>query len=249
MTAQQTKAASNFIDAFSGQLRQGLSAEPGLTPFLAGLAELEGIPSRSLCKSAEPAAVDRYLAPSLENIACPPALGRAVPALASSLPWYQVFDAAGAGNDLPPGLAEGMVACQVAGKVGLFKTTRIICGLFLLAPSLHYPTHQHSALEIYYVCSGGLSLQHGRKGQPFELTPGDWSITPSNRLHALRTAAQPCLIAFAWVGDISGANWWWEDQADGTWQRVAWERGDDGSWRRKRYEVVSEATLVEAGEL
>ena len=169
--------------------------------------------------------------------------------LAPLLRWYQVFDSAGDGDGLPPGLAEGMVAAQLAGRSGLIETDRVTCGLFLLAPGIHYPLHQHSALEIYYLCAGALTLQHGRSGQPFTLAPGEWSVTPSHRLHALQTHDDPCLLAFIWTGDLGGANWWWEEDADGSWQRVAWERGADGSWRRTRREAVSDAVLAEAGEL
>jgi len=248
MTEPLNKAVADYIAALGGTLRPHLAEEPGLTPFVSALAELDPTAAQPAEKTAEPRAVGAHLAACLGSMDCPPVLGGAVGALAPLLRWYQIFDTASGGDDLPAGLAEGMVAGQLAGRTGLIRTDRMVCGLFLLAPDLYYPTHQHSALEIYYVCAGGLTLQHGRRGDPFRLAPGEWSITPSHRLHALRTADLPCLIAFAWVGDLSGANWWWEETADGSWQRTSWERGSDGAWRRTKRESVGPATLAEAGE-
>ncbi|MEM1161174.1 MAG: dimethylsulfonioproprionate lyase family protein, partial [Pseudomonadota bacterium] len=121
-------------------------------------------------------------------------------------------------------------------------------GLFLLAPGLHYPIHQHEAIEVYYCASGNLELQHGTKGAPFTLEPGMFSVTPSNRLHALTTGAAPCLLIYAWCGNVTAPAWWWEEEADGTWSRVKWVRRDDGRWVIAAREPVNAAILAEAGE-
>ena len=145
------------------------------------------------------------------------------------LNWYQLFD----GEGIDPALAEGLFAAQIVGKKGLVKSSNFYMGLFLLCPNVHYPLHQHNALEIYYALSGTLQLQHGRKKMPFLIKNGEYSITPSNQVHSLTTSNEPCLLCYMWVsgtGTLLGPNWWWEEQKDGSWRRICWERQEDSSW-------------------
>ena len=145
------------------------------------------------------------------------------------LNWYQLFD----GEGIDPSLAEGLFAAQIVGKKGLVKSNNFYMGLFLLCPNVHYPLHQHNALEIYYASSGTLQLQHGRKKMPFLIKSGEYSITPSNQVHSLTTSNEPCLLCYMWVsgtGTLLGPNWWWEEQKDGSWKRICWERQEDSSW-------------------
>ena len=145
------------------------------------------------------------------------------------LNWYQLFD----GEGIDSALAEGLFAAQIVGRKGLVKSSNFYMGLFLLCPNVHYPLHQHNALEIYYALSGTLQLQHGRKKMPFLIKNGEYSITPSNQVHSLTTSNEPCLLCYMWVsgtGTLLGPNWWWEEQKDGSWRRICWERQEDSSW-------------------
>jgi quercetin dioxygenase-like cupin family protein len=183
-----------------------------------------------------------HLAPALAAAAGEPGLLAATRAVADAVNWYQIYR----GEGVDPGLAEGMLAGQIAGQVGILASDTLRSGLFLLAPGLHYPLHTHGAAEIYYCLSGRLTVQHGTEGTPFELHPGDCSVTPANRLHSLDTGEAPVLLLYVWIGDIDAPNWWWERRPGGGWRRVNWSRTPDGSWARIRAEPVTEAHLRQA---
>ena len=199
---------------------------------------------RQPAAKAPPPAVATYLEPALDRMQCTRPLADAVRQLAGVVDWYQIFQ----GGGIEPNLAKGLVAGQMAGQVGIVGAASIRTGLFLLAPGVHYPLHQHGALEVYFVVSGSLTLQHGRTGTPFEVHPGQWSVTPSHRVHALTVHGDPCLVIYAWVGAIEAPNWWWEQDENGTWHRVCWERQPDARWLRTKREPITEEVLVEAGE-
>ena len=251
----------NIIENFKSQILNPLNRlqdrEPALKDFIAELEQLDCCKARRLEPDHSPTAVGRHLRQCLGLLGCDQALAEATRQLAGALRWYQIFEApeddnslsSGLSSGLPPGLAAGLVAGQLAGKAGLIISDRITCGLFLLAPGVSYPLHTHGALELYYVLSGTLTLQHGRASAPFALAPGEHSITPSHRLHALRTGGSPCLIFYTWVGDLTAPNWWWEQDTNGDWQRLSWVRGPDARWRPTKSEPVTPAILAEAGEI
>ena len=163
------------------------------------------------------------------------------------LKWYQIFD----GEGIDPSLAEGLFAAQIVGKNGLVKSNNLYMGLFLLYPNVHYPLHQHNALEIYYASSGTLQLQHGRKKMPFLIKNGEYSITPSNQVHSLTTSNEPCLLCYMWVsgtGTLLGPNWWWEEQQDGSWRRICWERQEDSSWAITGSENLTNEMIEASGD-
>ncbi len=172
-----------------------------------------------------------------------PRLIDAIGAIAGDLRWRQVFDGTGA----PPTVAEGMLAAQIAGPVGLVGADGDGCaGLFLIAPGVHYPFHTHEASEIYYCLHGRLHLQYGTCGKPMELTPGLYGHTPSNRVHSLTTEAEPVLLIYVWTGPLNRPNWIWETDAQGGWTRANWSRRDDGSWVKQAEEPVTADLLADA---
>jgi quercetin dioxygenase-like cupin family protein len=184
-----------------------------------------------------------HLAPALAAAAGAAELLAPVRAVAAAANWYQIY--AGAGVD--PALAEGMLAAQIAGQAGIVASDEIRSGMFLLAPGIHYPPHTHGASEVYYCLSGTLTLRHGRQGPPFDLTPGQLSLTPPHRLHSLTTGPRPVLMLYAWIGEVDSPNWWWAEDAAGNWRRACWERQPDGSWAKTGDEPVTAAHLAEAG--
>ena len=192
-----------------------------------------------------PPTVTAHLAPAMAALGCSPGLSDAVRQFAGAARWYQIFE----GEGIEPTLAQGLVAGQMAGQVGLVTSDTIRTGLFLLAPGLHYPLHQHAALELYFVVSGRLTLQYGTRPEPFTLAPGEHSVTPSNTVHALTTHDAPALVIYAWVGEVESPNWWWVEARQGGWDRVCWERQPDAKWIQTRREAVTDAVLAEAGEL
>lgn len=240
----ETAIAERFRDGLVAELQGQVSSEPLLAPFIGDMREIDCTASRSFGERSPPQTVSRYLEPALAALHCSPALAAAIRDLATVVKWYQVFE----GEGIDQTLANGLIAGQMAGGMGIVPSSSRLAGLFLLAPHIYYPLHQHAALEFYFSVSGTLTLQHGRNGTPFAVPPGQLSVTPCNRLHALGTGAQPCLLIYGWTGAVNAPNWWWEQADDRSWRRVGWQRQPDASWVRKVIEPVTGEMLREAGE-
>jgi quercetin dioxygenase-like cupin family protein len=234
--------ASNSLTALAADLKRRSAADPALVPFIDLLDQVDGGPARFDRPQPCTHATMAHLGPALDAATGEPRLLAATRAVADAVNWYQIYR----GEGVDPGLAEGMLAGQIAGQVGILNSDTLRTGLFLLAPGLHYPLHTHGASEIYYCMSGTLTLRHGTGGTPFDLHPGDYSVTPAHRLHSLDTGNRPVLLLYVWIGDVDAPNWWWEQQPVGGWQRVNWSRTPDGSWARTRAELVTEAHLRQA---
>ncbi|MGB1357612.1 MAG: dimethylsulfonioproprionate lyase family protein [Candidatus Puniceispirillaceae bacterium] len=220
-----TSGDSAMIDQLIGDLR-ALSCQPGSPP--------AGDP---------PATVSDYLPSLVAAMPSTPAATALRPYL-DRVGWYQIFD----GAHVPGNLATGMMAGQVIGGHGLLTSRELYMGLFLLAPHITYPLHQHAALEIYCVLSGAVSIRHGRGKPAQRIQPGGHSVTPPHQVHELRTDDQACLIAYVWTGDVTGENWWWEEQPDGSWDRVCWQRQDDSSWKITHREPLSTTEIARSGD-
>ena len=162
--------------------------------------------------------------------------------------WYQIYNADGAesgtADNSMQDLASGMFAAQIIGPRGLVKSDQLLAGLFLLRQRLHYPLHQHPATEIYFGASGTAYIQHGIEGEIRQLSPGQFSLTPSNRLHALTMGDTPVLLLYSWLGEFGGRNWWWRQDATGDWHRDAWERQRDAIWAKTVTEVVPPSKVL-----
>tara|TARA_B100001996_G_scaffold89911_1_gene66707 strand:+ start:12932 stop:13705 length:774 start_codon:yes stop_codon:yes gene_type:complete len=167
--------------------------------------------------------------------------------ISNKLDWYKIIN----GTNLDKKLVNGLFAAQLCGSRGLIKSDEIYLGLFLLAPNLLYPLHQHEALELYHVCAGNIEISHGRKKNPFKVSQGNFSLTPSNQVHSLRTGPDPCLFSYIWVADekkLPGKSWWWQENSDGFWSRISWERQADSSWKISGSERLTEELIKEAGD-
>lgn len=247
MTATRNAAAlagtgRRYLAALTEDLSARSAVDPVLRPFadqLAGIAT-DAVQRGPFPWQAHPAMA--HLEPALAAADGAPALLDAAIEAARILDWHQVY----AGGGIEPKLAEGMMAAQAAGTYGCFASQTIAAGLFLLVPGIYYPLHTHPAEEIYYCLSGELEIQHGLEGTPFTIGAGEYSVTPPSRLHALRTKDVPVLIAYTWIGDLRGPNWWWDRDAHGRWQRTAWFRSPGKSWAPERTEPVTDATMAEA---
>lgn len=146
---------------------------------------------------------------------------------------------------IDPSLSAGLHALHVMGPSGMLGCEGIRSGLFLLSPNIHYPLHTHLATELYYCVSGSLTLQHGVDGDPFELTAGNYSITPRERLHSLTTGDAPALLIFGWVGEFNAPIYWWDHDETQGWRRASFERQPDASWIRGPSEAVAD-DLIDA---
>jgi mannose-6-phosphate isomerase-like protein (cupin superfamily) len=235
--------ARNSLSALAADLRQRAAGDPSLPPFI---EQLEAVDVTAPRFDAPDAPLDHrtmaYLGPALAAASGDPAVVEATRAAACGVNWYQIFR----GGGVDPALAEGMLAGQLVGQTGIIASDSLRAGLFLLAPGIHYPLHSHGAAEIYYCMSGTLTIRHGIGGTPFDLTPGEHSVTPVHRLHSLTTGDKPVLMLYVWIGDVDLPNWWWEQNAAGDWLRANWSRETDGSWFKAHVEPVTEAHMREA---
>ena len=242
MTEKTTVA--HFCKSVLAELKTFQKFEPGISDFAQEVENLDSFPFQDPQKIPAPPVVKDNLGNALNGLKCGQDLADAARSLAVILRWNEIMQ----GDAIDPSLARGLVAGQISGQVGFKNSPSLKAGLFLLAPGIHYPLHQHAARELYFVLSGTLTLQHGLDGEPFHVEPGQFSITPSSRLHALTTSEDPCLIFYAWIGDIEAANWWWEQDAAGNWLRVCWERAPDASWQRSFSEAVTADVMRDAVE-
>ena len=161
---------------------------------------------------------------------------------AEDLDWSQIYEGDGLNKDL----AEGMLAAQCVGTYGRHPSDKVATGLFLLAPDIHYPLHTHAASEVYLCVSGRLQLRHGMHGASFDLRRGELSITPSGRVHELKTYSEPVMLAYLWIGDLTAPTWWWEQTSNDTWQRVSWTRIPGEPWKQIGVEPISQDDIQKA---
>jgi mannose-6-phosphate isomerase-like protein (cupin superfamily) len=237
-------AAADCLRAISAELAGRAAGDPRLAPFASGIALIgTGAVQRGPFPRLDHPAM-AHLETALESAPEGGALRDAALAAARWLDWSQVF----AGGGIEPALVEGMLAAQLAGSYGCFASQEIAAGLFLLAPGIFYPLHSHAAAEIYCCLSGALQITHGVDGAPFDLAPGNHSVTPPNRLHSLRTGEAPVLVIYVWSGDLMAPNWWWDRDADGNWRRTAWHRAPGEPWKPVHSEPVTAAVMAEAHE-
>lgn len=190
-----------------------------------------------------PSAAGTHLDRLVDSMPASP-LAKAVRPLLDRLVWYRIFE----DERIDASLADGLNAAQIVGRRGILSCEGPFMGLFLLAPRIVYPLHQHSALEIYHVLSGEVSIRHGRTRPAQRIVAGRHSITPPHQVHELSTDDTPCLIAYVWTGEIDDENWWWQCGGDGVWERVCWKRQSDSSWRIDRREPLDSAEVRRAGD-
>lgn len=233
-----------FRDVLVRELQGHLTSEPTLAEFIAELQAIDCSTPREPGSTETPENVVRHLAQAQAELGGSDELSAATAWLSNQIEWYQILQ----GDGIEPSLATGLTAGQLAGQIGLVPSDSARAGLFLLSPDLYYPLHQHGAKEFYLVVSGSLTLQHGREGTPFHVGPGEISVTPSNRVHALSTGDAPCLIIYTWIGEVESPSWWWEQDAAGDWHRAGWKRQPNARWVRTHEEPITEAVLREAGE-
>ncbi len=137
-------------------------------------------------------------------------------------------------------VASRMLATLAIGSFCPVHYPTVRAGLFLLRGGLHYPLHNHESPEIYVGISGAVTISHGLNGDTHQVSPGGYSVTPSDTLHSLTTGDAPVLLAFIWLGPYDRPIWWWrEDETSPTgWTRSPWHRQVDNSWAMDDEEPV-----------
>ena len=161
-------------------------------PFLAEWPETTALIAR------EPAALP-VLAwlPQLLGQACDrtEALTRLLVEQAHRLDWRRTYGAA----DFGPDFLKRYGWTEIIGQRGCFASDQIAAGFLMLGPDLEYPPHSHEAEEIYIPLSGTAAWARGAEGwrerQPYELIHH-----PSHLPHAMKTAGEPLLALYVWLG-------------------------------------------------
>lgn len=94
--------------------------------------------------------------------------------------------------------------CTLVGEDGRVPSDRLLVGLFLIDPNIHYPHHYHAADELYLPVSDPIAIQAlGRPGSVLR-QPGRFVQMPSRTTHALWTGERATLLVWAWMGDLTG---------------------------------------------
>ncbi len=229
--------AARFVSTLAETLSGGAAERPELADFAAGLRGIDCGAARAQPAVRPALSALSHLGPALDAATGP--MREIAREAVQQTTWYQLYEGAG----VDPALARGMLAAQVAGPAGLVESQPVRTGFFLLAPGVHYPLHTHEAAEVYYCISGTLGLMHGIRRAPFQLHPGEASVTRPHLIHSLTTGSEPVLLAYVWTGAVDAPNWWWACQPDGSWQRTRWQRQPDGRWCARGMEPVSPEVL------
>jgi hypothetical protein len=88
---------------------------------------------------------------------------------------------------------------ELVGAGGLVRDPSVSTGLLLLAPGVHYPPHQHPAVEHYLPLSGLADwFDEDRGWRP--AAPLTTIVHRSEIIHAMRTGREPLLAYFQWSG-------------------------------------------------
>ena len=246
MQSSETKGSGPTgacIEALVEELETLAAEDRGLESFLSGLRGVAPRHDQRHRSERPERPASHPLEQALSGIPSGWKLGDAVSSVAPLLDWRQVFRS----EEIDPHLQTSLTMASLAVRRGGPGSQSLFLGLFLLAPHTSYPLHSHTAPEVYYCVSGRLTLQHGIDGKPFPLLPGEYSITPSERLHALRTDEGPVLLIYVWLPGPKLENWWWARKPDGSWERSAWQWQSDGRWVRIGCEAVDADTMRKGG--
>ncbi len=187
-----------FLGAVRGAYGAARDAGGELTADLeVWLAALDGLGGERIDVEPEDQPVCRYLAAALDLAEAGPAAAVAAAArpFAASLGWRHKYQV----DDRLPDFSRNFAYAEIVGPPGPVLSRDMRCGLILMAPHTLYPSHAHSAVELYLVLGGSAEWQRG--AEPWaRRPPGAFILRPSRIGHAMRTLDEPLLALFAWHG-------------------------------------------------
>lgn len=148
--------------------------------------------------------------PTLARLGIPetaPLIG-AVAELSDRLPWVRSTLADGPMLEFD----RGHCYCTLVGPEAWVPMKDLYLGLYIQAPNVMYPAHEHAAEELYFTLAGTGDWAKGPK-QPgakdfVPMPPGVFIRHRPWQAHAMETKAEPMLAAWAWVGDFDGGFRW-----------------------------------------
>ncbi len=187
-----------FLAAVRGAYAAARDADPELTADLdVLLAALDGLSGARVPVDPEDQPVCRYLAAALDSAEAGPAAAVAAAArpFAATLGWRPKYQVA----DKLPDFSRNFAYAEIVGPPGPVPSQDMRCGFILMAPHTLYPSHAHSAVELYLVLGGTAEWQRG--AEPWaRRPPGAFILHPSRIGHAMRSLDEPLLALFAWHG-------------------------------------------------
>jgi quercetin dioxygenase-like cupin family protein len=113
-----------------------------------------------------------------------------------ALPWRYSYEP----RPDAPDIGTRMAWAELVGPIAPFRSTRVCLGLTAIGPHLRYPLHYHPAVETYLVLSGTAAWTAEERTR--HLPPGTLILHPANLVHAMETADEPLLAAYAWSGAV-----------------------------------------------
>ncbi len=163
------------------------------------LAALDGLGGARVPVDAEDQQVCRHLNETLDLAKTGPAASVAAAArpFAAGLGWRHPYRI----DDRLPGFSQSYAHANIVGDPGPVPSGDMFCGFILMAPQTFYPTHNHTAVELYLVLGGAAEWRRG--DEPWVLRPpGAFILHRSQIGHAMRTLDEPLLALYAWHGDL-----------------------------------------------
>ena len=107
---------------------------------------------------------------------------------------------------LPEEFSKRIFACEIIGPKGIIDNPSIRVGLLLQLDHVPYPTHWHSAEELYLVLLGEAHWSVD-DGSPEVRFPETFVHHRSNQPHSMTTIDEPLLAMWGWTGDIDGQSY------------------------------------------
>jgi quercetin dioxygenase-like cupin family protein len=242
-----TDCLIDYLAATRAAFRDHGGRDPAIRPFSEAVATLDASDIERAGRDPDrPTRRDFAANPVLHRALdlLPPesALGAAFVRAAPHFDWSILFH----GPQAPELLRETMHVVSLAGKRPADARHGLNTGLFVIHPGVFYPLHSHSAHEVYVCISGEVEIRHGLYGTPFTIRAGQYSITPPDCVHALRTGQEPVILAYVWMGEMGAPNWWWHQDGAGNWMRERWQWDPDHEWRSYGIETVSPEMVAQA---
>jgi hypothetical protein len=111
----------------------------------------------------------------------------------SALAWRQSYQV----PQVSENFLENYGWSELVGPRGPYPSSAFACGILLLGPRTHYPTHHHEAHELYLPLAGVSLWQSGDRLWQTQ-HPGAMIIHASNEPHAMQTQESALVALYFW---------------------------------------------------